>query len=123
LPSLKDIKDRIKSVKEVQQITKAMKMVAAAKLRKSEANLQHLRLFIEKLETMVFRALSHHPAVPINVFGRLEVNRSGLIVLSGDKGLCGGFNSGVVRQTLKHMKDVDRERVRLFGFGKKVNAL
>ncbi|MBX7230634.1 MAG: ATP synthase F1 subunit gamma [Bdellovibrionales bacterium] len=95
MANLKDIRLRIGSVKSTQQITRAMKMVSAAKLRKAQHNIVSLRPYAKKLlEVIADIALSkhiHHPLLSSSVDSKKEL----LVVLSSDRGLCGGFNSNI----------------------------
>lgn len=95
MPSLKDIRSRIASVKNTQQITRAMKMVSAAKLRKAQANIVNLRPYASRmLEVIADVAMTHrvsHPLLSTNI----EAKKVLLVVLSSDRGLCGGFNSNI----------------------------
>lgn len=100
MPSLKDLKVRINSVKSTQKITKAMKMVAAAKLRRAREAAENARPFAERMERMV-SALAQGVADPENApkllvgTGRDKVHL--VVVATADRGLCGGFNSSIVK--------------------------
>jgi F-type H+-transporting ATPase subunit gamma len=99
MPNLKDIRKRIGSVKNTQQITKAMKMVAAARLRKAQEGIQNMRPYSYRLRDVIgelaARAdFSDHPLLEQRDQDRVE-----LLVFTSDRGLCGGFNSNVNRQT------------------------
>src|SRR5512145_1579784 len=98
MASLKIIRKRISSVKSTQQITKAMKMVAAAKLRRAQEAAQRARPYAEKLaallETVAARASEEaHPLLAERPEQRID-----LILVTSDRGLCGGFNAGLVRK-------------------------
>lgn len=95
MSSLKDIKNRIKSVRNIEQITKAMKMVAAARIRKAEDQLKAARPYAEKLKEVVFDLTSGmdevlHPLMEVRV-----VENTAVMVISSDKGLCGGYNNNL----------------------------
>ncbi len=102
MPNLKDLKNRIKSVKSTQKITKAMKMVAAAKLRRATENAQAARPYAARMESVVqglagqFAGLSTAPSLLVGT-GRDE--KYLVIVATADRGLCGGFNGTIIRQT------------------------
>ena len=98
MANLKDIKRRIRSVAGTQQITRAMKMVAAAKLRRNQDRLVKLRPFTDGVATLLARFLpqtigDEHPLL----LPRDEVARKLLVVVTGDKGLCGAFNQNILR--------------------------
>lgn len=96
--SLKSIKKRIVSVKNTQKITKAMKMVAAAKLRKSQARALSARHYTEAIWRLAGRlsALSDHASHPL-ILAKEKVARRDYLVLTSDRGLCGGFNGNLLR--------------------------
>jgi F-type H+-transporting ATPase subunit gamma len=112
MASLKAIRKRIVSVRNTQQITKAMKMVAAAKLRRAQEAVVQSRAYAEKLGEVVAglaseSSLREHPLVR-------ERNSQGkvmLLVLTSDRGLCGGFNTNLLRQTEKFLKTPERTTV------------
>ena len=106
MPNLKDIRTRIKSIKNTQKITQAMRMVAAAKVRKAENNLKQSRPFTQLLESMLARILpelSSHADVlkesPFyNALSPRAVKRVGLFVVAADRGLCGSYNSAILKK-------------------------
>jgi len=112
MASLKAIRKRIVSVRNTQQITKAMKMVAAAKLRRAQEAVVQSRAYAEKLSGVVAglaseSSLREHPLVrERNPQGRVM-----LIVLTSDRGLCGGFNTNLLRQAEKFLKIPERSTV------------
>ncbi len=97
--SMKDIKRKIASVKKTQQITKAMKMVAAAKLRKTQEAALQFRPYINRLEQVISSSLesSSHMDHPLLLFK--DVKNVDIIVLTSDRGLCGAFNHNVLKET------------------------
>lgn len=106
MPSLKEVRSRIQSVSSTQQITKAMKMVAAAKLRRAQEGITQLRPYAGKLQGI----LDNLNAAPIegyvNKFAvEREVEKVLVIVVSSDRGLCGAFNTNVFRTTLNHINE------------------
>ena len=106
MASLRDIKRRITSVKSTQKITRAMKMVAAAKLRRAQENILKTRPYAYRMRDMVnsiaLRADNDaHPLLSPGSVGE----KIGVIVVTSDRGLCGGFNSNIVNTTLSVIKD------------------
>src|ERR1044071_9318138 len=98
MPSLKEVKNRITSVISTQQITKAMKMVAAAKLRKSQDRITQMRPFAQKLNAILKNLSSAQVADGDNWYSRVREQKRILIVaVSSDRGLCGSFNSSVFK--------------------------
>ena len=102
----KEIRTKIKSVQNTRKITKAMEMVAASKMRKAQDRMRAARPYAEKIRNVAAH-ISHanpeyrHPFL----IERDTVNRVGIIVITTDKGLCGGLNTNVLRMTLNKMKE------------------
>ncbi len=113
MASLRDIKRRIKSVKNTQQITKAMKMVSAAKLRRAEEEIKSARPYAIRLSELIGRLASRagedaHPLLK----AKEEVSKRELIVFTSDRGLCGAYNSGILKTCegfIKNTLDEDIE--------------
>lgn len=120
MPGLKEIKKRINSVKSTKQITKAMKMVAAAKFRKAQARITELKPYAEKME-MVLSSLSSavgsgHPLMEARPVKKVEI-----VTITGDRGLCGAFNTNVMKSAIKLMKELESQgyQVSVSSIGKK----
>src|ERR671914_1225346 len=99
MASLKDIRGRISSVKNIRKITRAMEMVAAARLRRAEQRIEALRPYADAIRRMTRRAseaAESIPSLPI-LLEREDVKRVGLLLVTGDRGLAGPFNSQIVR--------------------------
>src|SRR4051812_34643512 len=99
MASLREIRRKIKSVKSTQQITKAMKMVAAARLRKAQARVLAARPFAQKMEALMtdlLRRVESDFAHPL--FAPRGGERRALLVITSDKGLCGAFNTNILRE-------------------------
>ncbi|MDZ5647216.1 F0F1 ATP synthase subunit gamma [Nitrospirillum sp. BR 11828] len=119
MPSLKDLKIRIDSVKSTQKITSALKMVAASKLRRAQEQAEAGRPYAERMGRMLSSLAANVPAGaqgPKLMAGTGSDQVQLLIVLTGDRGLCGGFNATIVRET-------KRQIARLTGEGKTVKLL
>ena len=119
MASLKDLKTRITSVKSTQKITKAKQMVAAAKLRRAEERATEARPYTERMEAVLANLASGaegNPNAPRLLAGTGKDETHLLIVGTADKGLCGGFNSSIVRLAREHI-------VKLQGEGKKVKII
>ena len=122
MPSLKDLKNRIGSVKSTQKITSAMKMVAAAKLRKAQEQALASRPYTSLMDNIVSKIASKASGSSIDLLvGKPENKTHLLVVFSADSGLCGGFNGSItrtVRSEVKKLKD-DGIEVKLLMVGKK----
>ncbi len=119
MPSLIDMRRRIRTVRNTQQITKAMKMISAARLRRAQERVFNARpyalLLKEVLESLAARAES--PAHPL--LARRPQERLLLLVLSGDRGLCGAFNTNVMRATERFLADHAKQTNELVLIGRK----
>ena len=102
MPTLKDIRVRIKGVKSTQQVTKAMKMVAAAKLRRAQERAVMARPYAGQLKAML-GSLSAKVDTSLNplLSGRPEVNKVLVILITSDRGLCGAFNTNIIKLAYK----------------------
>ena len=102
MPSLKDLRNRIGSVKSTKKITSAMKMVAAAKLKKAQDNAEKTRPYASKMHEIV-ESLTSSGVTQVKKFGVRNKEKKNilLIVCSADRGLCGGFNGSIIKYTNK----------------------
>ena len=110
--SLDDLKKRIKSVKSTQKITKAMKMVAAAKLRKAQENAEKGRPYSQKLQNIILNltnAISDPENAPKLLVGTGKDETYLCVLLTADRGLCGGFNSNICKLAKTHFKKIINE--------------
>ncbi len=116
MPSLDDLKKRIKSVKSTQKITKAMKMVAAAKLKKAQENAEKGRPYSEKLKNIILnltKSISDENNAPKLLVGNGKDNTYLCVVITADRGLCGGFNSNICKLAKKNFKNILKEGKKL----------
>lgn len=124
MATLRDIRRRIVGVKKTQKITRAMKMVAAAKLRRAQMSVVQARPYAAKIKELL-QHLSANPATEANPFLRERaVNAVALIVVTSDRGLCGAFNSNLIRKVEQHIATTYAElhaqgKLKLFCVGKK----
>jgi F-type H+-transporting ATPase subunit gamma len=124
VPSLRDIRRRISSVKSTQQITKAMKMVAAAKLRRAQEAITRARPYATLLEQALDRVASRADAgneAPHPLLAKRPARRAELVVITSDRGLAGGFNSNVVRRAQRFLvENADKyEEIAISTIGRK----
>ena len=124
MPSLKDIKTQINSVRSTKKITSAMKMVAASKLRRSQEKAEAARPYSSRLEEMLTSlassALSGEGIIRL-LTGTGKDDNYLVVPVSADRGLCGGFNSSINKETFKLMKSLEdqNKKVQLITVGKK----
>ena len=112
MATLDDLKKRIASVKSTQKITKAMKMVAAAKLRKAQENAEKGRPYSEKMNNIILNlssGISDKENAPKLLSGTGEEKIHLCIVLTSDRGLCGGFNSNIIKKAKAYFKKISEE--------------
>lgn len=109
MPSLKDIRNRIDSTKNTQQITKAMKMVSAAKLRRAQQNVVNMRPYAQGLMTVIADVATtqavDHPLLRRNSEVDERKKKVLLVVITSDRGLCGAFNTNVSKFTERYLRD------------------
>ena len=122
MPSLKDLKNRIGSVKSTQKITSAMKMVAAAKLRKAQDQALASRPYTSLMDNIVSKISSKTSSNSIELLNGKPDNKTHLLVVfSADRGLCGGFNGSITRAVRSEVKKLQQDgiNVKLLMVGKK----
>jgi F-type H+-transporting ATPase subunit gamma len=103
MASQKEVKNRIASIKNINKITRAMEMVAAARLRRAEQRIDHLRPYAEGMRKLTRQAAERAggiPRVPVMV-ERENVKRVGIVLVTGDRGLAGAFNSNIIREGMR----------------------
>lgn len=105
MPSLKDIKKRIGTVKNTSQITKAMKMVSAAKLRKAQDAVVAARPYADKVQEVVSNLALRQDADAHALLGKRDKNRALVLLMTADRGLCGGFNSNISKAAERFVKE------------------
>jgi F-type H+-transporting ATPase subunit gamma len=111
MANLKDIRGRISSVKNIRKITRAMEMVAAARLRRAEQRIEHLRPYADALRRMTARAAQaadNIPNLPI-LQEKDEVNTVGVLLITGDRGLAGPFNSQIIRAGNRRLRELEND--------------
>ncbi len=123
MANLKDIRGRIASVKNIRKITRAMEMISAARLRKAEQRIEALRPYADAIRRMTARAAQaaeNIPNLPI-LLEREEVNTVGVLLITGDRGLAGPFNSQILRAGNQRMRDLrgDGEEVLWYAVGRR----
>ena len=124
MPNLKDLKNRIESVKNTRKITKAMQMVAAAKLRRAQDAAEASRPYSERFNTVLASlaaSVGSSESAPILLRGTGKQDVHLLIVMTAERGLCGGFNSNIAKLARSHATKLkeDGKRVKIITVGKK----
>jgi F-type H+-transporting ATPase subunit gamma len=124
MPSLKDLRIRINSVKSTQKITSAMKMVAAAKLRRAQEQAEAARPYAERMERMLgslAASMAGQEGAPALLAGTGKDTVQLVVVMTSDRGLCGGFNSSIVRGARRLIRDLRStgKQVKILCIGRK----
>ena len=124
MPSLDDLKKRISSVKSTQKITKAMKMVASAKLRKAQENAEKGRPFSEKMNNIILNlsnSITDKDSASKFLVGTGKNNVHLCVVITADRGLCGGFNTNICRKAKSYFENILKEgkTLKIFTIGSK----
>ncbi|MAX09895.1 MAG: ATP synthase F1 subunit gamma [Candidatus Marinimicrobia bacterium] len=119
MANLKDIRNKIKSVKSIQQVTKAMKMVAAAKLRKSQENMEKARPYSGSMKETINSILPDIDRRLLPVLENRPIKKSLFIVVSADRGMAGGFNANVIKRVEKDINAFGKDSSELICIGKK----
>ncbi len=107
----KEIRTQIASIKNTQKITRAMEMVAASKMRKAQDRMKASRPYAEKMRNVIGHLANAHPEYRHSFMQEREVKRVGYIIVSSDRGLCGGLNNNLFRMLLKDLKAQHAEGV------------
>src|SRR5438309_4369570 len=120
MPTQLDIKRRIRSVKNTQQITRAMKFVAAARLRRAQERAFAARPYARAISRLVRSAALREPEAAHALLRRREEKRILLLSVSGERGLCGAFNANVIRRTLEFLREHPRQDPAIVVLGRKI---
>ena len=120
MANLKDIRNRIKSVKSIQQVTKAMKMVAAAKMRRAQENMEQSRPYTARLSTMLDNLIIDvdRKLLP-ELQLRNQINKKLFIIITGDRGMAGAFNTNVTKIAHQAIDEFGKDNSILICIGKK----
>ncbi len=105
MATLRDIKLRIKGVKSTQQITKAMKMVAAAKLRRAQERVMNARPYTREIGNLIARLASEDDLVNNPYIAPRDVKSAALVIVTADRGLCGAFNSNLIKESQRYLNE------------------
>ncbi|MDH6062087.1 F0F1 ATP synthase subunit gamma [Chrysosporum bergii ANA360D] len=113
MPNLKAIRDRIQSVKNTKKITEAMRLVAAARVRRAQEQVTATRPFADRLAQVLYglQTRLRFEDVDLPLLKQREVKTVGLLVIAGDRGLCGGYNTNIIRRAENRAKELQAEGV------------
>ena len=113
MASGKEIRTQIKSIQNTQKITRAMEMVAASKMRKAQDRMRASRPYAEKMVNVIAHLAQAHSEYKSTYMIEREVKRVGFIIISSDRGLCGGLNANMFRKTVAEMKAWDEKNIEI----------
>ena len=119
MANLKDIRNRIKSVKSIQKVTKAMKMVAAAKMRRAQEHMEEARPYAQRLTEVIQHLLPDVDREILDLLDVRSVNRVAYVVVTSDRGLAGSFNTNVLKKAQKEIDIIGKNNADIFCIGKK----
>ena len=127
MPTLREVKKRIKTVVSTKRITKAMEMVAASKLRRAQQKVEQTRPYARKMDEMLSHlAAASSSEISHPYFEEREVKRQTIVVIASDRGLCGSYNANVIRRAAETMRTDKKEHgieSEVICIGKKVNDI
>lgn len=114
MPNLKAIRDRIKTIKDTRKITEAMRLVAAAKVRRAQEQVMASRPFADRLAQVLYSLQTRLPFqdVDLPLLAKRPVQTVALLVVTGDRGLCGGYNANVIRRARERIQELEAEGVK-----------
>lgn len=122
MATLRDIKLRIKGVKSTQQITKAMKMVAAAKLRRATESILNARPYAKRISVLLSHLVNEDEKSMHPLFADREIKSVAVVVVTADRGLCGAFNTNILKEATRYIEEEVRQKgldYKLYCLGKK----
>lgn len=113
MAGIKEIRNKIKSVQNTRKITKAMEMVAASKMRKAQDRMRAGRPYATKVREIAANLMQAHPDYRHPYMVEREVRSAGVVVVSTDKGLCGGLNTNIMRLVLARLKEFQQKGIKV----------
>ncbi len=108
---MRDIKRRIKSVNSTKQITKAMELVSSAKLRKAKEALEKTKPYFNSMEETIHGILQNTKGIKHEFLTQRDIKKTAYILITADRGLCGGYNSNIIKLALNHMENKERKSI------------
>jgi len=119
MANLKDIRNRISSVKSIQQVTRAMKMVAAAKMRKAQERMEQARPYANRLKGEIISIIPDVNRSLLELLDVREVKRTAFVVITSDRGLAASFNTNIIKRAESEINAVGKENADLFCIGRR----
>ena len=119
MANLKEIRGRIKSIKSIQKVTSAMKMVAAAKLRTSQSNMEQCRPYSNKISILLNDLLTECQNVNFELMQKREVSKTLYVVITSDRGMAGAFNTNILKKAQSDIDTNGKDEAMIISIGKK----
>ncbi|NHZ85473.1 MAG: ATP synthase F1 subunit gamma [Planctomycetia bacterium] len=119
MANLKDIRNRILSVKSIQQVTRAMKMVAAAKMRKAQERMEQARPYSSRLKDEILTLLPDADRSLLELLDIRKIKRTAFVVITSDRGLAASFNTNIIKRAEEEIQKIGKENVDLFCIGRR----
>ena len=119
MANLKEIRGRIKSITSIQKVTSAMKMVAAAKLRTSQSNMEQCRPYSNKISILLNDLLSDCDNINFDLMQKREVSKTLYVVITSDRGMAGAFNTNILKKAQSDIDIDGKDQARIISIGKK----
>jgi len=116
---MREIRRRIRSVNSIQQITRAMEMVAVSRLRRAEERLHSARPYAEKIQELMQSLAPSLPRIDHPLLAQREPQRIAVVLITSDKGLCGAFNANIIQKANRFLEENTDKEIKLFLIGKK----
>lgn len=109
----KEIRTKIRSIKSTQKITRAMEMISASKMRKAQDRMEVSRPYAKKIRGVVSHVGSSHPEYQHPFLKAREIKRAGFMIVTSDRGMCGGLNSNLLKTAITEMKKLSEQKVEI----------
>ena len=119
MANLKEIRGRIKSIKSIQKVTSAMKMVAAAKLRTSQSNMEQCRPYSNKISILLNDLLAECSTINFDLMQKREVSKTLYVVITSDRGMAGAFNTNILKKAQSDIDINGKDQAVIISIGKK----
>lgn len=119
MATLRDIRKRIRSVENIKQITRAMEMVAAARLRKAQAKAEQAQPYAAKMRQILENLATASSEFTHPLYQQREVKKTGLVVIAADRGLCGSYNTNIFQVADRFLKQAGQDKIELIVVGRK----
>src|SRR5437764_7255448 len=123
MATIREIRTRIRTVRNIEKITRAMKLVAAARLKRAQTRAEAARPYAEQMQAMMRSLAAASEDVEHPLLEAREEQNVGVVVITSDRGLCGSYNTNILRRAMELLRPRDLATVRLSAVGGKGNAI